>query len=182
LQKVLARAGVASRRNSEVLILEGAVTVNGLVVTALGTKVDAKKDKIKVHGKLIFAEVEPIYLALYKPRGVISAMSDPEGRPHLELWCMRCAKRSIPSADWISIRRPDSDDQRWRARRQDSQRPADPKDLHGQSEGPSPAGRSGFFEAGFFYRIGVVRFASFGVEQTLANRAGSNLKSSRQPP
>lgn len=83
LQKVLARAGIASRRNAEKLILQGAVSVNGLRILELGTKVDPTKDKIKVNGKLIFTEVEPIYLALNKPAGVISAFSDPENRPHL---------------------------------------------------------------------------------------------------
>jgi pseudouridine synthase len=80
LQKVIARAGITSRRKAEILILEGAVTVNGKLITELGFKVNPNKDKIKVNGKLIFTEVEDVYLILYKPKGVISALSDPEGR------------------------------------------------------------------------------------------------------
>ena len=115
LQKVLARAGVASRRNAEVLILEGAVTVNGRPVTELGTKVDSTKDKIKVNGKLIYTEVEPIYAAIYKPRGVISSLGDPEGRP--APWPNRSQFARTRCAHWTSgfqFRGVDLDDQRRR--------------------------------------------------------------------
>lgn len=79
LQKVLARAGVASRRHSEGLIRAGRVTVNAAVVRELGTKVDPKRDRILVDGKPVRAE-EPVYLALYKPRGWVTTASDPRGR------------------------------------------------------------------------------------------------------
>src|SRR5579859_4355257 len=79
LQKILARAGVASRRASEALITEGRVRVNGRVVAELGAKADPHKDRIEVDGKRIVAET-PVYLVLHKPRGVVSTMSDPEGR------------------------------------------------------------------------------------------------------
>jgi 23S rRNA pseudouridine2605 synthase len=81
LQKVLAKAGVASRRKSEDLITEGRVEVNGKVVGELGTKVDPKKDLIRVDGKLIEISDTPMYLVLYKPAGVVTTLSDPEGRP-----------------------------------------------------------------------------------------------------
>lgn len=81
LQKVLARAGVASRRHAEELILEGKVQVNGAVVTQLGTKVDPAKDHIKVDGKRIAKEERKIYLLLNKPKGYITSVRDPEGRP-----------------------------------------------------------------------------------------------------
>lgn len=78
LQKVMAQAGVASRRKSEQLIQEGQVTVNGEVVTALGTKV-TRSDVIEVNGIPIQKE-SPIYIVLYKPRGVISTANDDKGR------------------------------------------------------------------------------------------------------
>jgi pseudouridine synthase len=82
LQKVLAHAGVASRRAAERLISEGRVSVNGSVVTALGTKVDPARDAVKVDGKRIAAPPSGrTYLALHKPRGVVTTLSDPEGRP-----------------------------------------------------------------------------------------------------
>lgn len=79
LQKVIARAGVASRRKSEELILEGQVKVNGKTVTTLGMKVDPDKDKIEVQGNPIRLERKRLF-AFYKPRGVITSMSDPRGR------------------------------------------------------------------------------------------------------
>jgi len=82
LQKVLAHAGIASRRAAERLIAEGRVSVNGAVVAELGTKVDPAKDAIKVDGKRVGAPpTGRTYLALHKPRGVVTTMSDPEGRP-----------------------------------------------------------------------------------------------------
>jgi len=82
LQKVLAYAGISSRRAAERLIVEGRVSVNGAVVTELGTKVDPAHDAIKVDGKRVGAPpVGRTYLALHKPRGVVTTLSDPEGRP-----------------------------------------------------------------------------------------------------
>jgi 23S rRNA pseudouridine2605 synthase len=78
LQKIVARAGVASRRAAEELILSGRVRVNGAVVTTLGTRVD-RRDKVEVDGRRLVAET-PVYLVLNKPRGVVSTVSDPEGR------------------------------------------------------------------------------------------------------
>ncbi|GKQ42739.1 pseudouridine synthase [Companilactobacillus sp. RD055328] len=78
LQKVMANAGVASRRKSEELITMGEVTVNGTVITELGYKVEPK-DKIKVSNKLIHQE-EKRYILFYKPRGVISSVKDEKGR------------------------------------------------------------------------------------------------------
>ncbi|MDX1762729.1 MAG: pseudouridine synthase, partial [bacterium] len=81
LQKVIANAGIASRREAEKLIQQGLVTVNGRVIEELGTKVDAEQDHIKVRGKLINPRVKKIYFALHKPTGYVTTMSDPEGRP-----------------------------------------------------------------------------------------------------
>lgn len=84
LQKLLALAGVASRRRSEELMLGGEVEVNGEVVTRLGTKVDPAADVIRVSGRRLPPVSEKVYLALNKPRGVVSTMSDPEGRRTLQ--------------------------------------------------------------------------------------------------
>jgi 23S rRNA pseudouridine2605 synthase len=81
LQKLLAHAGVASRRRAEQLILEGRVTVNGSVVTELGTKADSTLDHVKVDGKHIHAPEKPVYLVLNKPKSFVSTVADPEGRP-----------------------------------------------------------------------------------------------------
>ncbi|MBM3784987.1 MAG: rRNA pseudouridine synthase [Acidobacteria bacterium] len=81
LQKILSMAGIASRRKAEVLITEGRVTVNGKVVTQLGTKAALGRDHIKVDGKLIQPPREFVYLALNKPVGYVTTVSDPEGRP-----------------------------------------------------------------------------------------------------
>jgi 23S rRNA pseudouridine2605 synthase len=80
LQKILARGGFASRRAAERLIAEGSVRVNGRVVTELGSKADPFKDKVEVNGARVVAE-HLVYVVLHKPRGVVTTMSDPEGRP-----------------------------------------------------------------------------------------------------
>jgi len=80
LQKLLAMSNVASRRKCEELMLEGLVEVDGEVVTRLGTKVDPSTAVIRVDGKRLPPISPHVYLALNKPRGVVSTMSDPEGR------------------------------------------------------------------------------------------------------
>jgi 23S rRNA pseudouridine2605 synthase len=83
LQKLLASSGVASRRKCEELMLAGEVEVDGEVVTRLGTKVDPATAVIRVSGKRLPPVSAHVYLVLNKPRGVVSTMSDPEGRPTL---------------------------------------------------------------------------------------------------
>jgi 23S rRNA pseudouridine2605 synthase len=80
LQKIIAHAGFASRREAEVMIREGRVTVNGRVVTELGTKADPARDHIKVDGRLITRAEPHRYILLYKPKEVTSTVNDPEGR------------------------------------------------------------------------------------------------------
>ena len=79
LQKILARAGVASRRAAEDLIVNGRVKVDGRVVTELGTRVDARRSRIDLDNKRLVAEPF-VYVILHKPRGVMCTLSDPEGR------------------------------------------------------------------------------------------------------
>src|SRR6185295_5871916 len=80
LQKIIAHAGVASRREAESMIREGRVTLNGRVVTELGTKADADRDHIKVDGKLITRAEPHRYILLYKPKEVMTTVEDPQGR------------------------------------------------------------------------------------------------------
>lgn len=81
LQKIIAAAGVTSRRKAEELILQGLVQVNGQMVTELGTKADLSKDHIRVNGKLLQGAEKHRYYMLNKPRGYVTTVSDPEGRP-----------------------------------------------------------------------------------------------------
>jgi len=84
LQKLIAEAGIASRRHAEELITAGEVTVNGKVVTTLGTKADPERDHIKVRGRLINPRLDArqkVYVLLNKPRGYLTSLADPEGRP-----------------------------------------------------------------------------------------------------
>jgi len=81
LQKILAAAGIASRRKAEELIAAGVVSVNGHTVTEPGTKADPRLDEIRVDGKLLRGPERHIYLAMYKPKGHMTTVSDPEGRP-----------------------------------------------------------------------------------------------------
>ncbi|HEY4710243.1 MAG TPA: pseudouridine synthase [Candidatus Acidoferrales bacterium] len=83
LQKIIARAGITSRRRAEEMISSGLITLNGRVVTELGTKADETRDHIKIAGKLLRPETERVYLLLHKPPEIVSTLSDPEGRPSL---------------------------------------------------------------------------------------------------
>ncbi|WP_236052173.1 pseudouridine synthase [Nonomuraea cypriaca] len=93
LQKVLAQAGVASRRACEEMIGEGRVTVNGQVVRRFGAKVDPAKQVIHVDGKRIPTAPDLVYYALNKPIGVVSTMDDPQGRPCLADYVEEMAPR-----------------------------------------------------------------------------------------
>src|ERR1044072_4274136 len=83
LQKIIARAGIASRRHAEQLILSGQVCVNGKTVRELGSKADTSADQIEVSGKKITAEERKVYLLLNKPPEIVSTLADPEGRKTL---------------------------------------------------------------------------------------------------
>ncbi len=88
LQKIIARAGIASRRHAEQLILSGQVRVNGQVVRELGTKADAATDRIEAAGRVVKEQERRVYLVLNKPAEIVSAMADPEGRKTLKN-CLR---------------------------------------------------------------------------------------------
>jgi 23S rRNA pseudouridine2605 synthase len=81
LQKILSQAGICSRRAAEKMLAEGRISVNGVMVTAPGSKADPQRDAIRVDSKLISVEIDKVYLLLHKPPGVVTTLSDPQGRP-----------------------------------------------------------------------------------------------------
>jgi 23S rRNA pseudouridine2605 synthase len=81
LQKIIAAAGIASRRKSEELITGGLVSVYGQVVTELGSKADPERDHIRVNGKLLHGAERHVYLLMNKPKGYVTTLKDPERRP-----------------------------------------------------------------------------------------------------
>jgi 23S rRNA pseudouridine2605 synthase len=81
LQKVIATAGITSRRHAEKLITEGRVSVNNVVVNKLGEKADGEKDIIRIDGKIISVERNKLYIALNKPAGFVTTLHDPQNRP-----------------------------------------------------------------------------------------------------
>jgi 23S rRNA pseudouridine2605 synthase len=80
LQKILSRAGIASRRQAEEIIREGRVTVNGAIVTEMGSKADLDRDHIKVDGRLVHEPRKQVYIALHKPNNCVTTVTDPQGR------------------------------------------------------------------------------------------------------
>lgn len=96
LQKILAQAGVASRRHAEELITQGRVQVNGQVVTVLGSKADRERDHIRVDGKLLHGAERLRYFVLNKPRGYVTTVSDPEGRPTVMEFFSKLGERLYP--------------------------------------------------------------------------------------
>ena len=96
LQKIIAHAGIASRRHAEQLILSGQVRVNGKTVTELGTKADPSKDKIEAAGRMVESEERHAYLLMHKPTEVVSALTDPEGRKTLRNFLRGFPQRVYP--------------------------------------------------------------------------------------
>jgi 23S rRNA pseudouridine2605 synthase len=104
LQKIIAAAGVASRRKAEELITQGRVSVNGHTITELGSKADLASDHIKVDGKLLRGAERHVYLLLNKPKGYVTTVSDPEGRPTVMDLVRNVSARIYPVGrlDWSS--------------------------------------------------------------------------------
>lgn len=96
LQKLLAHAGISSRRKGEQYILDGRVVVNGVMVTTLGTKADLDKDFIKVDGKLLRKPKRLVYVALNKPNNCVTTLEDPEGRPTVMEYIRGIRERIYP--------------------------------------------------------------------------------------
>jgi len=96
LQKILSQAGISSRRAGEKMIAEGRISVNRVVVTEPGTKADPGRDEIRVDGRLISCETERIYILLHKPHGVMTTLSDPQGRPIVTDFLSEVTERVFP--------------------------------------------------------------------------------------
>ncbi len=96
LQKIIANAGLASRREAEKWIAAGRVFVNGKKVTELGSKADPDHDRITVNGKPIRPETKKVYYLFYKPRNVMVTRNDPEGRPTIYDYLKNIEKRVYP--------------------------------------------------------------------------------------
>ena len=96
LQKILAHAGVASRRKAEELIEAGHVSVNGKVVRELGSKADIAEDVIQVDGRTIRETQDKVYYVLYKPAGCVTTLSDPENRPTIKTYLQDIPERVYP--------------------------------------------------------------------------------------
>jgi 23S rRNA pseudouridine2605 synthase len=96
LQKILSQAGVASRRKAEEMIEQGRVQVNGTIVTELGTKADAGRDHIRVDGKLLHGAERQRYFVLNKPKGFVTTVKDPEGRPTVMQFFDKMRERLYP--------------------------------------------------------------------------------------
>ena len=100
LQKIIADAGISSRRKAEQIILEGRVTVNGVAVSKLGSKADPDRDHIRVDGRLLTRATEYVYLLLNKPVGYVSTVSDPQGRPTVVSLMRGIKQRVYPVGGW----------------------------------------------------------------------------------
>lgn len=95
LQKILAHAGIASRRAAEAMIAEGRVRVNGRVITELGARADPHRDRVEVDGRRVVAE-KPAYYLVHKPREMVTTLSDPEGRATIGQLLARIPERVYP--------------------------------------------------------------------------------------
>src|SRR6202161_4213095 len=96
LQKIVAAAGIASRRKAEELITSGRVQVNGQTVTELGSKADPERDHVRADGKLLQQPQQFRYFMLNKPKGVVTSVSAPEGRPTVMKFFARAGARVFP--------------------------------------------------------------------------------------
>jgi len=96
LQKIIAASGIASRRKAEEIIAAGRVTLNGKVVVEQGTKADPQRDEICVDGKPLKSRERLLYFLLHKPKGYVTTVSDPEGRPTVMELMKKCPQRVYP--------------------------------------------------------------------------------------
>jgi 23S rRNA pseudouridine2605 synthase len=119
LQKILAHAGIASRRKAEEYIQQGRVSVNGKIVTELGTKAEPAVDVIKVDGKRIRVDERFVYVLLYKPKSVMSTTTDPEERPTVMEYVSKVKTRIYPvgrldfASEGLLILTNDGDFTKW---------------------------------------------------------------------
>lgn len=96
LQKIISGSGISSRRAAEKMIVEGRVTVNNVIMRQLGVKADIEKDEIRVNGTLICPETSKVYLMLNKPKGYVTTLHDPQGRPVVKDLLTGVSERLFP--------------------------------------------------------------------------------------
>ena len=96
LQKIIAAAGISSRRHAEEMIQQGRVSVNGQIVSELGSKADPESDHIRVDGKLLHGPERHVYMVVNKPKGYVTTVTDPEGRPTIMDLIRRVHTRVYP--------------------------------------------------------------------------------------
>jgi 23S rRNA pseudouridine2605 synthase len=177
LHKIIANAGITSRRKAEQMILEGAVTVNGQLITELGAKADPKTDHIKVNGKLIMTDVEKVYVVLNKPKGVVSSLEDPEGRLTLSHLLRGVAERVVPvgrldySSEGMLLLTNDGDlvNKLFRAKTL-------PKTYNIKAKGHFAASDMDGLKEGIFTQEGVLRFNTITLDSKLDNKTWISLE------
>src|SRR5579863_3023884 len=103
LQKIIARAGIASRRHAEQLITSGQVSVNGVVVTELGAKADPERDRVEAAGRVAKLSESRVYLLMNKPPEVVSTLADPEGRRTLRNFFVQRLRTREPNVESVGI-------------------------------------------------------------------------------
>jgi 23S rRNA pseudouridine2605 synthase len=96
IQKIIAGAGISSRRAAEKMIVDGRISVNNAIVRQLGAKADIEEDEIRVDGKLILPETSKVYLMLNKPKGYMTTLHDPQGRPVVKDLLTGVSERVFP--------------------------------------------------------------------------------------
>ena len=97
LQKILAQAGIASRRRAEEMIRAGRVKIDGQLVDKLGVKVNPALNKVEINGKPVLLKTKRVYLAFYKPVGVVTTAHDPQGRPKISDFLSEISERVFPA-------------------------------------------------------------------------------------
>src|SRR5947199_9820228 len=102
LQKIIAAAGITSRRSAEKLISSGAVSINGQIVTELGTKADPERDHIRVNGKLLHGAERQIYLLMNKPKDTALLEAIPRAGPPSWIFCAEFVRACTPLEVWVT--------------------------------------------------------------------------------
>jgi 23S rRNA pseudouridine2605 synthase len=173
LQKVLAQAGVASRRASEDLIARGRVEVDGKIVRTMGMRIDPERSIVRVDGQRINVTSTVVHLAFNKPEGVVSTMSDPDGRPCLGDYMSDRTERLFHvgrldlETEGLILLTNDGD----LAHRLTHPSYEIPKVYLAEIDGPVPRDLGRRLNAGIDLDDGLARVDSFGIVQSIGNRA-----------
>ena len=145
LQKIIAAAGIASRRKAEELITGGLVSVNGQIVTELGSKADPESDHIRVNGKLLHGPERHVYLLMNKPKGYVTTLRDPEATADRDGFAARRESASVSGRTprLCQRRLPAADQRRRVGQSPDESRVPCSQNLYGEGRGQSDWRRVG---------------------------------------